>query len=116
MPAVAERVEVPIERLEVSAYTIPTEEPEADGTLAWDSTTIVVVELVGGGQRGLGYTYSDSAWRLYAEADGQRAERTKAPPARRTSGPSVTEHGGPRPTTCVRSPRLTGIGGYGDIG
>jgi L-alanine-DL-glutamate epimerase-like enolase superfamily enzyme len=65
MPTIAERVEVPIEHLEISAYTIPTEEPEADGTLEWVSTTIVVVELVGGGERGLGYTYSDaSAGRL----------------------------------------------------
>ena len=29
--------------LEVAAYTVPTDAPEADGTLAWDSTTIVVV-------------------------------------------------------------------------
>jgi hypothetical protein len=36
MPTVAARVEVPIEGLEISAYTIPTEEPEADGTLEWD--------------------------------------------------------------------------------
>jgi hypothetical protein len=34
----------PVERLEVHAYTIPTDEPESDGTLEWDSTTIVVVE------------------------------------------------------------------------
>jgi L-alanine-DL-glutamate epimerase-like enolase superfamily enzyme len=61
MPAVTERVEVPIERLELSAYTIPTEEPEADGTLEWDSTTIVVAELAGGGRRGLGYTYADAS-------------------------------------------------------
>src|SRR5207253_5588083 len=27
-----------IERLDVSAYTIPTDRLEADGTLAWDST------------------------------------------------------------------------------
>jgi L-alanine-DL-glutamate epimerase-like enolase superfamily enzyme len=61
MPTVAEQIEVPIERLEISAYTIPTDEPEADGTLEWDSTTIVVVELAAGGKRGLGYTYSDAS-------------------------------------------------------
>jgi hypothetical protein len=36
------------ERVEISTYTIPTDEPESDGTLEWDETTIVVVELAGG--------------------------------------------------------------------
>ncbi|PYJ49193.1 MAG: mandelate racemase [Verrucomicrobia bacterium] len=53
--------EVRIEDLRVSAYTIPTETPEADGTYEWDSTTIVVVEVAGGGEHGLGYTYADAA-------------------------------------------------------
>ncbi|GHC68204.1 enolase C-terminal domain-like protein [Streptomyces cinnamoneus] len=47
----------PVEALEVSAYTIPTDAPEADGTLSWDSTTVVVVEARGGGETGLGWTY-----------------------------------------------------------
>jgi len=51
----------PVERLEVHAYTIPTDEPESDGTLEWDSTTIVVVEAHGGEHTGLGYTYCDAA-------------------------------------------------------
>jgi len=50
-----------VERLEVNAYTIPTDEPESDGTLEWDSTTIVVVEAHAGGRTGLGYTYCDAA-------------------------------------------------------
>jgi hypothetical protein len=33
-----------IERIEVSAYTIPTDLPESDGTLEWNDTTLVVVE------------------------------------------------------------------------
>ena len=45
--------------LDVSAYTIPTDEPESDGTLEWSSTTIVVVEAHAGGEMGLGYTYAD---------------------------------------------------------
>jgi L-alanine-DL-glutamate epimerase-like enolase superfamily enzyme len=49
-----------IERIAASAYRIPTDAPEADGTFAWDSTTLVVVELTAGGQRGLGYTYTDA--------------------------------------------------------
>jgi L-alanine-DL-glutamate epimerase-like enolase superfamily enzyme len=52
-------VTVPVERIEVSAYTVPTDSPESDGTLAWDSTTMVLVEAGGGGETGLGYTYGD---------------------------------------------------------
>ena len=61
MAAVAERAATPIERFDVSAFTIPTERPESDGTLEWDSTTIVVVEVAAGGERGLGYTYGDAS-------------------------------------------------------
>jgi L-alanine-DL-glutamate epimerase-like enolase superfamily enzyme len=52
---------IPIERLEVSAYSIPTTTPESDGTLEWNKTTLVVVEAIAGGLRGLGYTYADTA-------------------------------------------------------
>jgi hypothetical protein len=34
----------PVERIGVSAFTIPTDGPEADGTFAWDSTTMVLVD------------------------------------------------------------------------
>src|SRR5436305_14793427 len=50
-----------VDALHVSARTIPTDEPESDGTLAWDSTTIVIVEASGGGATGLGYTYGSAA-------------------------------------------------------
>jgi L-alanine-DL-glutamate epimerase-like enolase superfamily enzyme len=40
---------------------IPTDAPESDGTLEWDRTTLVVVELTAGDTRGLGYTYADLA-------------------------------------------------------
>lgn len=53
--------DVAIERLDVSAYVIPTDFPEADGTLAWNQTTLVVVEVSGGAKDGLGYTYADTA-------------------------------------------------------
>jgi L-alanine-DL-glutamate epimerase-like enolase superfamily enzyme len=60
MTATSERGgEVAVDGLEVAAYTVPTDAPEADGTLAWDATTIVVVEARAGEQRGLGYTYAD---------------------------------------------------------
>jgi L-alanine-DL-glutamate epimerase-like enolase superfamily enzyme len=53
--------EVAVDALEVSVYEIPTDEPESDGTMEWDSTTIVVVEAHGGGRTGLGYTYAAAA-------------------------------------------------------
>jgi FAD/FMN-containing dehydrogenase/Fe-S oxidoreductase len=53
-------LDVAIDRVDVSAYTIPTDEPESDGTLGWDST-IVVVEIDAGGRTGLGYTYADAS-------------------------------------------------------
>ena len=49
---------VSIEQVEVSAYTIPTDNPESDGTLAWDSTTLVLVEARAAGRTGVGYTYA----------------------------------------------------------
>jgi L-alanine-DL-glutamate epimerase-like enolase superfamily enzyme len=52
---------VPIEKLEVCSYTIPTDLPESDGTLEWDQTTIVLVHAHAGGRSGMGYTYADNA-------------------------------------------------------
>lgn len=52
---------VAVDRIEAAAFTIPTDGPEADGTLSWDSTTIVIAHAYAGGERGLGYTYSHSA-------------------------------------------------------
>jgi L-alanine-DL-glutamate epimerase-like enolase superfamily enzyme len=64
------RVDAGVERLDVAAYTIPvdSDEPESDGTLMWDSTTIVVVEAHGGGQTGLGYTYADVSAAAFVES------------------------------------------------
>jgi L-alanine-DL-glutamate epimerase-like enolase superfamily enzyme len=50
-----------VERLDTSSFTIPTDELESDGTLEWTSTTIVVVEAIGGGRRGIGWTYAPEA-------------------------------------------------------
>jgi L-alanine-DL-glutamate epimerase-like enolase superfamily enzyme len=55
----------PVDRVDVFARTIPTDAPESDGTLEWDSTTIVVVQARAGDTFGLGYTYThDAAARL----------------------------------------------------
>src|SRR5919199_4299812 len=51
----------PLRHLTVSAYTMPTDLPESDGTYAWDSTTLVLVEVTAGNGQGLGYTYADMA-------------------------------------------------------
>jgi L-alanine-DL-glutamate epimerase-like enolase superfamily enzyme len=53
--------EVPITEVRAAAYEIPTDAPESDGTLAWKSTVLVVVEVDGGGKTGLGYTYAHPA-------------------------------------------------------
>ena len=50
-----------VEQLDVSGYRVPTDFPESDGTLEWDHTTVVIVEAIAGGVRGLGYTYADTA-------------------------------------------------------
>ena len=50
----------PIEAIDCRAYSIPTEQPESDGTLQWDSTTLVVVRARAGGKWGLGYSYSQA--------------------------------------------------------
>jgi L-alanine-DL-glutamate epimerase-like enolase superfamily enzyme len=46
---------------------VPTDGPEADGTLAWDSTTLVAVRVDAGGRSGLGYTYGPAAAAALAE-------------------------------------------------
>jgi L-alanine-DL-glutamate epimerase-like enolase superfamily enzyme len=50
-----------VEKVKARAFTVPTDRPESDGTLEWDSTTIVVVSVDAGEVRGLGYTYSHAA-------------------------------------------------------
>ncbi len=50
-----------IDSLECSVYTVPTDQPEADGTITWSATTCVVVQAGAGGRTGLGYTYGPAA-------------------------------------------------------
>ena len=50
-----------MEHVTAAAVTVPTDRAESDGTLEWDATTIVVVEVTAGGETGLGYTYGDAA-------------------------------------------------------
>ncbi|HKU85834.1 MAG TPA: enolase C-terminal domain-like protein, partial [Casimicrobiaceae bacterium] len=55
------RAAAPIADLRVSAYTIPTDAPESDGTLEWNATTLVLVEVSAGGATGIGYSYANRA-------------------------------------------------------
>ena len=51
-------------RLDASAYTVPTDAPEGDGTFAWTSTTLVLVRAWTGtddAATGLGWTYGPAA-------------------------------------------------------
>ena len=48
-----------IREMSVGAYTVPTDFPESDGTLAWNKTTMVVVHARAADKTGLGYTYAD---------------------------------------------------------
>jgi L-alanine-DL-glutamate epimerase-like enolase superfamily enzyme len=49
--------------LETAVYVIPTDAPEADGTLAWDKTTMVLVTARAGDHSGIGWSYTSAAAR-----------------------------------------------------
>lgn len=61
MAQVAANRTLPIQGVRVDAFTVPTDTPESDGTLAWTATTLVVVEVSAGGETGLGYTYANAS-------------------------------------------------------
>lgn len=51
------RADAPIDAVTAAAYRIPTDGPEADGTISWTSTTMIVVRAHADGQIGTGWTY-----------------------------------------------------------
>jgi L-alanine-DL-glutamate epimerase-like enolase superfamily enzyme len=53
-------VDARISNVAARAFRIPTDGPEADGTLEWNATTLVVAEIEAGGALGLGYSYADA--------------------------------------------------------
>ncbi|HET6883471.1 MAG TPA: enolase C-terminal domain-like protein [Pirellulales bacterium] len=57
----AQHVEEAIQSVDVSAYTVPTDRPESDGTYQWTKTTLVLVEARAGDECGIGYSYADVA-------------------------------------------------------
>lgn len=50
-----------VRELSATVYVIPTDAPEADGTLAWDQTTMVLVTVRAGNEEGTGWTYAAAA-------------------------------------------------------
>jgi L-alanine-DL-glutamate epimerase-like enolase superfamily enzyme len=44
-----------------TVYVVPTDAPEADGTLAWDKTTLVLVTVRAGEEQGIGWSYAAGA-------------------------------------------------------
>lgn len=54
-------IEAAVDRLDLAVFTVPTEAPEADGTLTWEATTVVVTQPWVGEVRGLGFTYGSAA-------------------------------------------------------
>jgi len=50
-----------VQGLDAAVYAVPTDMPEADGTLAWDKTTLVLVTASAAGERGIGWSYAAAA-------------------------------------------------------
>jgi L-alanine-DL-glutamate epimerase-like enolase superfamily enzyme len=50
-----------VEQLTARAFTVPTDAPEADGTLSWNTTTLVLAEAHACGHVGVGYSYAAGA-------------------------------------------------------
>ena len=90
---------------------IPTDAPESDGTLDWDSTTIVVVEAHGGGRDGprLHATRRPAAAQLVDEQARRRSSRG----ARRARG---RRGAGRRWRAALRNAGRPGIGVDGALG
>ena len=110
-------VDVRIADVRATAYRVPTEQPESDGTLEWDAVTIVVVEADAGGHTGLGYTYSDAA--AAALISGTLAETVR--PRRAGHQRRVAGHGPRHPQSRLarrqrhrdRRPRRGAVGPQG---
>jgi L-alanine-DL-glutamate epimerase-like enolase superfamily enzyme len=56
-----------VETVRLSAFAVPTDRPESDGTFAWSRTVLVVAEATSDGVTGTGYTYADRATAVLAK-------------------------------------------------
>lgn len=50
-----------MEKIKIAAYNIPCDSPESDGTLQWESTTLILVTLQSENKIGLGFSYGHEA-------------------------------------------------------
>jgi L-alanine-DL-glutamate epimerase-like enolase superfamily enzyme len=50
-----------VREITTAVYVIPTDAPEADGTLAWDATTMVLARASAGTEQGIGWSYAAAA-------------------------------------------------------
>lgn len=96
---------IPVDGITVHAFTVPTDGPdgaEEDGTLRWESTTMVLVEARAGGRTGIGYTYG-------ATAVATLIESTFAPLVRGADAlaPAATWH---RMFAAIRNAGRPGVG------
>ena len=54
-------IDARVDSVTASVYVVPTDAPEADGTLSWDRTTLVLAEVRSGAVTGVGWTYGSAA-------------------------------------------------------
>lgn len=58
-----------ISEVKCRVYKVPTDQPEADGTLEWSATTLVLVEIFSGAVTGIGWTYAGAGCRDVVETE-----------------------------------------------
>jgi len=93
-----------ISSIESAAYTVPTDAPEGDGTLAWVATTLVLARVRAGSTEGLGWTYGSPA--AAAVIEGELATVLRGRPA--LDVPGCTE----AMIRAVRNVTRPGVAGY----
>lgn len=79
-----------IDSVTAAAYTIPTDAPESDGTLEWDSTTLVLVQASAAGEHGIGWTYAHPA--AATVVTGKLADLVTGRPANRPAASFAAMH------------------------
>ncbi len=91
-----------IDAVDVHAFEVPTDGPdgtEQDGTLEWDSTTMILVRVHVCGRSGLGYTYGDLSVASFVTSKLAlllRRQDVTAPPAlRHRMAPQIRNAGRP---------------------
>lgn len=93
-----------VDDVSVAVYTVPTDAPEGDGTIAWNSTTMVVVHARSGDVTGTGWTYGPRACAAFID-------HTLAPLVRGRSVLDVTGINAAM-TRAVRNDGRHGAAGY----